>query len=63
MNQLVVKEDFASKVKRWVLLDSQLKMINENVLKELKPDLIITQSQCDVCAVSLGDVELLLKKK
>ena len=33
MNQLVVKEDFASKVKRWVLLDSQLKMINENVLK------------------------------
>jgi len=37
--------------------------INENVLKELKPDLIITQSQCDVCAVSLADVELLLKKK
>ena len=37
--------------------------INENVLKELKPDLIITQSQCDVCAVSLADVELVLKKK
>ena len=37
--------------------------INENVLKELKPDLIITQSQCDVCAVSLTDVELVLKKK
>ena len=35
---------------------------NENVLKELKPDLIITQSQCDVCAVSLADVELVLKK-
>ena len=35
---------------------------NENVLKELKPDLIITQSQCDVCAVSLSDVELVLKK-
>lgn len=27
--QIVVKEDFASKVKRWVLLDSQLKIINE----------------------------------
>ena len=37
--------------------------INENVLKELKPDLIITQSQCDVCAVSFADVELVLKKK
>ena len=37
--------------------------INENVLKDLKPDLIITQSQCDVCAVSLADVELVLKKK
>ena len=37
--------------------------VNEHVLKELKPDLIITQSQCDVCAVSLADVELVLKKK
>ena len=36
--------------------------INENVLKDLKPDLIITQSQCDVCAVSITDVELALKK-
>ena len=36
--------------------------INENVLKDLKPDLIITQSQCDVCAVSLKDVKLALKK-
>src|SRR5262249_3194799 len=26
-------------------------------LEELKPDLIVTQSQCDVCAVSLRDVE------
>ena len=38
-------------------------VIDENVLKDLKPDLIITQSQCDVCAVSLADVELVLKKK
>ena len=37
--------------------------INENVLKDLKPDLIITQPQCEVCAVSLADVELVLKKK
>jgi iron complex transport system substrate-binding protein len=26
-------------------------------LEDLKPDLIVTQSQCDVCAVSLRDVE------
>ena len=37
--------------------------INENILKNLKPDVILTQSQCDVCAVSLADVELVLKKQ
>jgi iron complex transport system substrate-binding protein len=27
------------------------------LLRELAPDLIVTQAQCDVCAVSLGDVQ------
>ena len=31
--------------------------VHANVLKKLKPDVIITQSQCEVCAVSLKDVE------
>ncbi|MBI4373226.1 MAG: cobalamin-binding protein [Candidatus Omnitrophica bacterium] len=31
--------------------------VRTEVLKELRPDLIVTQSQCDVCAVSLKDVE------
>ena len=31
--------------------------INEKLLKELKPDIIFTQSQCEVCAVSVSDVE------
>ncbi len=31
--------------------------VHTKVLKELKPDVIITQSQCEVCAVSLKDVE------
>ena len=35
--------------------------INEKLLKELKPDIIFTQSQCEVCAVSLSDVENALK--
>lgn len=35
--------------------------INEKLLKELKPDIIFTQSQCEVCAVSVSDVENTLK--
>jgi iron complex transport system substrate-binding protein len=31
--------------------------LNTDVLNDLRPDLIITQSQCEVCAVSLNDVE------
>jgi iron complex transport system substrate-binding protein len=31
--------------------------IDATLLRELRPDLILTQSQCDVCAVSLADLE------
>lgn len=31
--------------------------VHADVLKHLKPDVIITQSQCEVCAVSLQEVE------
>ena len=31
--------------------------VNTELLKELDPDVVITQSQCSVCAVSLRDVE------
>ncbi|MCH7782084.1 cobalamin-binding protein, partial [candidate division KSB1 bacterium] len=31
--------------------------VYENKLKELQPDIIITQDQCEVCAVNLEDVE------
>jgi iron complex transport system substrate-binding protein len=31
--------------------------VDTGKLRELKPDLILTQAQCEVCAVSLGDVE------
>ena len=36
--------------------------IDEQKLIELSPDLIVTQSQCDVCAVSLSDVEDAISK-
>lgn len=35
--------------------------IDREMIKQLSPDLIITQAQCEVCAVSLNDVELALK--
>jgi iron complex transport system substrate-binding protein len=35
--------------------------INIEMLKELKPDLIITQDQCEVCAIHLNDLENILK--
>ena len=36
--------------------------VKSDLLKELDPDVIITQSQCSVCAVSLKDVEKCLIK-
>ena len=36
--------------------------VKEDKISELEPDLIITQSQCSVCAVSLNDVQNALKK-
>ncbi|KAB2913056.1 MAG: cobalamin-binding protein [Hyphomicrobiaceae bacterium] len=31
--------------------------VDADALKELRPDIIVTQDHCEVCAVSLGDVE------
>ena len=36
--------------------------VKSDLLKKLDPDVIITQSQCSVCAVSLKDVEECLAK-
>jgi len=35
--------------------------VKRGVIKELQPDVVITQAQCDVCAVSLPEVELALE--
>jgi iron complex transport system substrate-binding protein len=34
--------------------------VDEALLRELRPDVVLTQTQCDVCAVSLADVETAL---
>lgn len=46
-NQIVIKEDFAQNVKRWVTIDTQLKMINEKtkLLREEKNN--ISYKICD----------------
>ena len=46
-NQIVIKEDFAQNVKRWVTIDTQLKMINEKtkLLREEKNN--ISHKICD----------------
>jgi len=35
--------------------------VNRDKIKELQPDVVITQAQCDVCAVSLTEVEQALE--
>ncbi len=35
--------------------------VNREVIKKLSPDVVITQAQCEVCAVSLKDVEQALE--
>jgi len=37
--------------------------VYDDVLAELKPDVILTQTQCEVCAVSLKDVEAALARR
>jgi len=36
--------------------------VDEERLRDLAPDLVITQAQCEVCAVSLGEVEAALRE-
>lgn len=40
--------------------NESLYAVDEEALAELRPDLIVTQDQCDVCAVSLADVRHLV---
>ncbi|WP_448702801.1 cobalamin-binding protein [Mucilaginibacter sp. AW1-3] len=49
--------DIDRKVKE-ILTDAlSVYTVNKEVIKQLNPDVVITQAQCDVCAVSLKDVE------
>ena len=49
--------DIDRRVKETLQDSGSVYRVFANVLNDLAPDLIVTQSQCDVCAVSLRDVE------
>jgi len=45
------------RVKETLHSDTSVYAVNARLLDELRPDVIVTQAQCEVCAVSLRDVE------
>jgi iron complex transport system substrate-binding protein len=50
-------DDIDSQVKTIVQQGASVYSVSADLLKELNPDVIVTQDQCEVCAVSLKDVE------
>ncbi len=53
--------DIDKKVKELLHDALSVYSIRRETIRELEPDVVITQAQCDVCAVSLDDVEAVLK--
>ena len=49
--------DIDDQVKRIVQESLSVYRVDTQKLKDLKPDIIVTQAQCEVCAVSINDVE------
>ena len=43
------------------LTDSSSIYHKEDLIKKLRPDIIFTQSQCNICAVSLEEVHAIFK--
>jgi iron complex transport system substrate-binding protein len=44
-------------VRRRIAAGEEMYRVNGNLIRELRPDLVIAQSHCEVCAVTPGDVE------
>ena len=49
-------------VREQLATNTALYSLDLDVLEELKPDLIVTQALCDVCAVSAEDVEVAIRQ-
>jgi iron complex transport system substrate-binding protein len=50
-------QEIDQRVKSLLLEGTSVYRVDIELLRQLQPDVIITQAQCDVCAVSLRDVE------
>ena len=46
-----------AEVRRRITAGEELYRVNGDLIRELRPDLVIAQSHCEVCAVTPGDVE------
>jgi iron complex transport system substrate-binding protein len=49
--------DIDRRVRETLQSDTSVYAVDADLLDELRPDVIVTQAQCEVCAVSLRDVE------
>ncbi len=58
----VSSAEIDSHVKRTLSNGLSVYDVDIDLLSSLKPDLIITQDQCDVCAASLSDVEKIVRE-
>jgi iron complex transport system substrate-binding protein len=48
--------DIDRRVKETLQADTSVYAVNAELLDQLRPDVVVTQAQCEVCAVSLRDV-------
>ena len=55
------QQEIDTQVRKKVQSKLPLYEINTQLLNELKPDIIITQGLCDVCAISSSEIEVVLK--
>ena len=53
----VSSRDIDTEVRRRLRSGEPLYHVNGDLIRELRADLLITQSHCEVCAVTPGDVE------
>lgn len=68
-NKMILKTDFADKVKKWVLLDSQLRIINEKINKirnmkhEIANDICNCMNEKKNNKIMISDGELKIYEK
>src|ERR1700730_13713762 len=53
----VSSNEIDAEVRRRLLAAEPLYILHSDLIRELAPDLVITQAHCEVCAVTPGDVE------